>query len=475
MVDSLRTDALGIFGNPICRTPSLDALAKDGVAFSNCYVQNPVCTPSRASFMTGLYPHVSGRRSFTNFIPPGEENLLRYFRRAGYAVTAIGKNDCIRQDCVNESVDSWIRITRQLLDGTKGPMSCDPCKRKAFLSGQLTDEQGLDGNLEIKEQAVHFINNRKEKEKPWFLYAGFYMPHPKYGVHEPWYSMYDQGTMPEPISCEYDDKSAYMKYFHQLSGTSGLDSGTIRKMRAIYYGMVSLTDQYVGEILNALRQSGAYDNTMVVFLSDHGDYTGDYGLSEKSEVAAHDCILRTPLIIKPSTEPGILCGLNSPVLCEAVDILPTLLDACGIEDRHIIQGKSLLPILRGQETVHKDAVFSEGGYNSNETFALNGIVLKDNPFFTNPDSVYGPREFQVAQDPELYDRFTCLRTNRWKYVQRGTGPDELYDLESDPHEIVNRISDTCCEKILSELRQRMLEFYLRTADPLPHRIDKRLC
>lgn len=471
--DSMRADVLPMNGNAVCQMPALEKLAGEGANFSHCFSQNPVCAPSRAAIMTGWYPHVRGHRTFTYHIQPDEENLLKYFKRAGFEVKAVGTNDCLHENCFPDSLDEWMAAEGTPSDGLKGHLSDDPVKRKAFLSGRLSEEQRHDRNWSIKENALEFI--RAPKGKPFFCYCALHIPHPKYGVPEPWYSMYDPAAMPEPIHAEYGDKHPYMQAWHGMSNMDKLDPQTIKHIRAIYYGMCTLTDHYVGELVQALKDTGQYENTTLVFVSDHGDFTGDYGLVEKGEMMVHDCIVNVPLVIKPAA--GIDChaGVRIDRLVETIDILPTLLELHGIELAHNQFGKSLLPLMQGESCEHKDAVFTEGGYGQQDTFALLGTQFKGSSFLENPESVYGPRLKWEAANPEMMSRFVCVRTNEWKYVRREHGPDELYDLVNDPEQTVNCLRTMYDSQIIAHLKDRLLDFYLSTSDAVSHTIDERLC
>ena len=474
IVDSMRADALGVNGNRICRTPNLDALAADGASFSNCFAQNPTCAPSRAAILTGCYPHVRGHRTFTYHIRPDEEYLFKYFKRAGYTVKAVGTNDCLHESCFEECLDEWLECEGSCMDGLKGPLSADPVKSKAFLSGKLSADQAHDRNWHIKERTVEFLKGTPRD--PWFFYSALHVPHPKYGVPDPWYSMYDPACMPDPIHCDtYDDKHAYMKAWHELSNMDKLTAADVKLIRAIYYGMVSLTDQYVGEMIAALKASDRYDDTTIIVMSDHGDYTGDYGLVEKGHTVSQDCILNVPLIIKPAASANMDAGHVRPQLCETIDVLPTLLELNGIPLSCNQNGRSLLPLLRGQTDSHRDAVFFEGGYGRDEYFALDGVRMKGRSFLTNPTSVYGPRCRYEAEHPEIVDRFAAVRTDQWKFVYRGGGPHELYDLTRDSGETENVSGREEYRETLLEMKERLLEWYLYTSDCVPFTIDDRLC
>ncbi len=471
--DSMRADALPMNGNEICRMPNLQTLAQDGANFSNCFSQNPVCAPSRAAILTGWYPHVRGHRTFTYHIQPDEENLLKYFKRENYLVKAVGTNDCLHEDCFPDSMDEWLESHGGACDSMKGSLSDDPVKRSAFMAGLLSEEQAKDRNWSIKENALNFI--RETTDQPFFLYCAFHIPHPKYGAPEPWFSMYDPADMPEPVHCEYADKHPYMRDWHELCQVDKLAPETIRQIRSIYYGMCSLTDHYVGEIVNTLKAAGKYEDTTVVFLSDHGDFTGDYGLVEKGEMMVQDCIVNVPLIIKPASGLDITSNRQVDNLVETIDILPSLLEMHNIELRHNQFGESLVTLMRNQTDRKKQTVIIEGGYGANDHFALNGIIMKDSAYVNDPEAVYGPRLKWEAQHPEYMDRFICLRTDKWKYVRRENTPDELYDLVNDPAETVNCHAAMEHSPELAGLKEMLLGHYLTTSDAVSRQIDARLC
>lgn len=474
VVDSMRSDALGINGNPICKTPNIDSIAQDGCSFPNCFSQNSACAPSRASILTGWYPHVRGHRTFTYHIQPDEENLFKYFKRSGYMVKAVGTNDCMHEDCFPDSIDEWMQVSGGAMDGMKGHLSEDPVKRRAFISGRLPEEDAHDRNWDIKEKSLGFI--REKKDRPWFLYSAFHIPHPKYGIPEPWYSMYDPAQMPEPITPEHKGKHEWLECWRKISCMDQLDSETIKLIRAIYYGMVSLADDYVGQIINALKESGEYENTTIVFLSDHGDYTGDYGVIEKGHTCSEDCILNVPMIIKPPKGTFPAQKTSSSSLCETIDLLPTLLEINGIKEEQSHFGKSLLHLFENPDESHKNAVFAEGGYNPDEHFSMIGTIERDRPGFRSPESLYGVRElFLSEQRPDIIDRYALARTGEYKYVLRGSGSDEFYNLAEDPDEICNQIDNPEFREKIFEMKEIMLNWYLRTSDSIRRVIDDRLC
>ncbi|MFX0139625.1 MAG: sulfatase/phosphatase domain-containing protein, partial [Candidatus Hodarchaeota archaeon] len=251
-----------------------------------------------------------------------------------------------------------------------------------------------------------------------------------------------------------------------LNKVSELD---FREIRATYYGMVSKIDFHVGKVLEKLKEIGKYENSVICFFSDHGDYTGDYGLVEKWPSGMQDCLTKVPLIIKI---PGVKPVENiKKQLTQTIDIFPTLMEMAQIEHNYTHFGKSLIPLIKGQATTHRDAVFAEGGYNSREPQCFEDVV-------TSPEipliGVYYDKTNIQQERPETACRATMIRTEEWKLVLRSI-PDrkeELYNLSEDPQELKNLIDDPQFKDKIKELKDRMVHWYIHTSDN-PYWLHKR--
>ena len=232
--------------------------------------------------------------------------------------------------------------------------------------------------------------------------------------------------------------------------------------------MCARVDAQFGLVVDALKESGMYDDSAIFFFSDHGDFTGDYGLVEKTQNTFEDCLTRVPLIVKPPADKAIQPGIRDQ-LVELIDFTATAYDWSGIEPGYDHFGRSLSPLIAGATDEHRDAVYCEGGRLIGEEQAME----KDSPSFYDPGGLYWPRvQLQGSEDGE-HSKATMCRTQDYKYVRRLYEADELYDLRQDPGELHNRIDDPAYAGILADLRERMLSWYQTTCDVVPYKTDAR--
>ena len=240
------------------------------------------------------------------------------------------------------------------------------------------------------------------------------------------------------------------------------------ELRATYYGMCARVDHQFGLVVEALRDAGIYDDTAIFFFSDHGDFTGDYGLVEKTQNTFEDCLTRVPFIVKPPANVPVQPGV-SQALVELIDFPATVAELCNLHIDYTHYGRSLLPLLSGQADAHRDAVFCEGGRLPGERQAKE-LESQDNQV---PSGLYWPRLSLQASDGPEHGKATMCRTTRYKYVRRLLETDELYDLETDPQELHNRIHDPALTSVLSEMKDRLLTFFQETCDVVPMDADQR--
>ena len=243
------------------------------------------------------------------------------------------------------------------------------------------------------------------------------------------------------------------------------------ELRATYYGMCARVDHQFALVMGALKDAGLYDDSAVFFFSDHGDFTGDYGLVEKTQNTFEDCLTRVPFIVKPpkgvDVEPRV-----SDALVELVDFSETVFDLTGIDPGYTTFGRSLLPVLTGEIDVHRDAVFCEGGRLIGEEQASEkqSLSMSDSP----EKGQYWPRlKLQTTDDRPYHSKAAMCRTRTHKYVKRLYEKDELYDLEQDPRELDNRIDDPGYASILNRLKDRINTWYMETCDIVPYETDRR--
>jgi arylsulfatase A-like enzyme len=460
IADELRADAVHcIDGEPI-ETPHMDRLAEQGSLFSHSYVQHPVCSPSRVSFMTGWYPHTRGHRTLTHLLRPHEPSLLKYLRSAGYHVEWNGKNDLLAAESFPDSVSSRCtkRASRPLWPNNPWP----PEHRhfKSFYFGCRGEAPYEDNDSVWVHEGIRFLQS--SPPEPFFLYLPLVVPHPPYTVEEPYFSMYDRSKVTAPLPPQLDDKPHFMGEIRQSYGINRLSEADLREIVATYWGMVSRLDDLVGELMAALESSPLRENTVVVVTSDHGDYVGDYGLTEKWWTGFQDCIMRVPLIIRLPGEAG---GRRIDALTESIDVFATIMQLAGLEPQHTHFGLTLLPLMRGETAEHRSAVFADGGHVPSEKHTAEAIWPKD--------TIYYEKTRLQHDDPTTLAKAAMIRTEGWKYVARLVGKEELYDLQADPDELVNRIDDERLGDVVVELRDRLLRWFLRTSDDVPFDLDSR--
>jgi len=489
--DQWRGDVLGHVGHPAALTPHLDQfVAKDAVSFRNAFSQATVCTPSRCSFMTGWYPHVRGHRTMHHMLRAhhGDPNVLRLLRDNGYFVWWGGKNhfvpgqlgfeaECdVRFQATPEDYERWKHEPRPGMhswDDWRGKPGSD--NYYGFYVGELdTGEDTIycDKDWADLFGALDFIRSY-DGEQPFCLYLALFYPHPPYGVEEPWYSAIDRSLVPPraPTPDDWSGKPSMLKGISEELNMDGWSEDRWQELRATYCAMVARLDHQFGLLVQALREADLFDDTALFVFSDHGDFTGDYGLVEKAQNTFEDCLTNVPFIVKPPQHLSV-----KPRVCDAlvelVDFPATVFELAGIEPEYSHFSRSLLPLISGETEAHRDAVFSEGGRLIGETHASEGRSLTR--WHSDPkDNLYWPRlRLQATDEHPWHTKATMCRTATHKYVRRHYEQDELYDLEADPQELHNVVTDPAYAGILLELKERMLNWYMETCDVVPMDLDQ---
>ena len=479
--DQMRADALAHLGNPASSTPFLDEMAStQAVSFRYAFCQNPVCVPSRCSFFSGRYPHVNGHRTMQYMLHGHDSTLLRELKDAGYYVWMNDRNDLLAgQEPELEKLHA-----DEVFYGTG--QSDAPGPEKPDFRGKPGDKNfyshyegrlGLDAdgkNISDDDLAVNAAIERilhPVSDKPLCLFLGLMYPHPPYPVEEPYFSMIDRKKLPRRAK-KGTGKSLMQERLREYMGMQDYTEEDYAEMRACYLGMCRKVDDQFRRLCDALKQAGIYDNSAIFFFSDHGDYTGDYDISEKAQNTFEDCLTRVPLLIKPPkempTDPGI-----TDSFAELVDFYATALDIAGVSSKEDHFGKSLIPILKDRSETLRDVVFCEGGrmpyeYQCDEYHAaagINGEIPKQ--------SLYWPR--QTAQkDGDAHIKGTMVRSKDYKYVHRANGAHEFYVLAKDPLEEQNEYGNPAYEKEILSLRLKMLDWYQATCDVVPREYDRRV-
>lgn len=475
VADQWRADAIGYTGCEAAVTPNLDELAKEGVGFSNAYCQLPVCVPSRCSFLSGWYPHTRGFRTMHHLMGPEEANILRTLKQGGYHVYWGGRNDFLRADAdafdyCSTRDDRYRAFFQQMRERkTKqqaapaepgsGPMEYD---YSHFRGVTASDDKRID--REQIEHAIEFVEGYGQEE-PFCLYLALSLPHPPYGVTQEWYDRIDGEKVPAPVrltEAEWAKKPAILRGIRGNQKLYEWSDERLKEMKRVYYAMGTELDAYVGRLLDTLKAKGVYDDTLVVFFSDHGDYTGDYEIAEKNQNTFEDMLTRVPLIIKPPATMAVKPRVT-PALTELIDIQATLLDLLEIKPDYTHFGKSLRRVLEGEDEL-RDVVFAEGGRLEGENHCMDAGHA--------PSNEYWARTVEQEKLPQ-HTKAMMIRDHRYKYVYRHYEQDEFYDMRQDPYERNNLIDDPAYAPLISKFKERMLRHFFETGDVVPHRYDQR--
>ena len=480
VADQMRSDTQHHLGNEAAITPNLDALLEDGVSFRNAYCQNPVCVPSRCSFLTGLYPHTTGHRTMHFLQNPDEPNILKTMKAAGYEVIWIGRNDVVpgdrtKIDYCDEYYDGLHEENRAdqtgaaMLGGAGGGHMHPGEFNKDMYSFYFGKREGA-GKADVGciKSCLDYLDRKKKEgnDKPFFIYCTLMFPHPPYACDDPWYSMIDREKTKTlwPRKPWVEDKPSMLKETADKMDLHHWDEDRWAELRAVYLAMTAKWDSQLGEVSDKLKELGFYDDTSIFVFSDHGDYTGDYDIVEKLQNCFEDDLSNIPLVIKPAKrfecQPRI-----TEALAELVDLSATVSEMTGVELDYVQYGQSLVHVLAGDDE-HRDAVFCEGG-------RVHGDIPSMEIGHQDPRDVYWPRINVQQKEGPQHTKATMIRMGNLKYVQRLYERDELYDLEKDPDELVNIIDDPAYASEILKMQQRMLSWYQETADFVPNRKDLR--
>ena len=478
--DQMRADSLHHLGNPASITPTLDQMAAaDSVSFRNAFCQNPVCVPSRCSFMTGLYPHVHGHRTMGHLLHAEEPSLLKELKDAGYYVWANARNDLVAEQFPGQ-IES--HVTELYYGGNShpapGPINPDfrgkPGDKDfySFYTGKLAlDENGqnYDGDDEDVDAAINRILHPVD-DRPLCVFLGLMYPHPPYKAEDPYYSAIDRSLLPSRILPETTTgKAKILELIRNYQHMQEYTEDDWNELRSVYLAMCMKVDRQFRKLCDALKDAGEYDNSAIFFFSDHGDYTGDYGLTEKTQNTFEDCLTNVPFLIKPPKGYEITPGITDS-LAELVDFYATALDFAGISSSHDHFGHSLVPVLKDHDQNLRKYVFSEGGRRPEEKHCSEGVDPAKEGFVKR--IIYWPR-YAAQWDDEAHAKGTMIRDKHYKLVYRIHASSEFYDLEKDPNETTNEIANPAYQDIISQMKLQILDWYQDTCDVVPYKTDDR--
>jgi len=462
--DEQQPGTIGAYGNSIIKTPNLDRLAGDSYVFKYAYVTQPVSTPSRSSIMTGLYPHSSG--CLSNNIPLNDsiDCLPGLINDPEYSTGYMGKWHLGNEVFSQKGFKTWISIEdsysdyfsdgfdknsrssyhKWLLDKGYKPDNKNNKFSRDFASKlPITDCKPKF----LEEKACAFLE--ENRNNPFILYINFLEPHMPFSG--PLNNMYNPAevTIPESFDdpLEENEPLNYKLKRENVLKSYGSTEDDFRKLTAKYWGLASQVDLSVGAILNKLKELGLDTNTIVIFTSDHGDMMGAHRLVAKSVM--YQEAVRIPLMIKiPSlkTSPRIIENQVSQI-----DIIPTILDLMKKDKNSKLQGKSLLPLISGENT-EEDYVFIE--WNNN----------LDKEEGTSKKSKLASKE-EITRAQKSNTR-TVISPDGWKLCLSDLDNSQLFDLNNDPYEKTNLFTQPEYRDKIIFLSNKILEWQKSTGDNL---------
>lgn len=429
LVDDLRWDELGAAGHPTVRTPHIDRLAKEGARFRNSFVTTPLCSPSRASFLTGQYARTHGIVDNTN--RSAASHRLTTFplllQRAGYETAFVGKWHMGNDDSARPGFDTWVSFKGQ---GEYLNPEITEGNKTARVKGYITDI--------LNERALAFV--RRPRSKPFLLYLSHKAVHPNIRQRDDGSTEPIDGEMFVPAERHRGlftnvkvprrpnfgkppvDKPALMRKIGDLPplgpATATDDATVLGRQRAL-----AAVDDGVGEIVKALEEQGQLANTLIVFAGDNGYFYGEHGLNDERRLAYEESA-RTPIVAR--YPPLVRAGSTPEQLVLNIDVAPTVLEVAGIARPPEMEGRSLVPLFRDRGPAWRSSFVIE--------------------YYT--DTVF-PRVLNMG--------YQAVRTERWKYIRYRElqGMNELYDLRADPYELHNLVGDASSAAQLRELQAEL--------------------
>lgn len=415
MFDQAKASVMSFMGNNDISLPYCDHLAENGWVFENAYSAAPICTPSRASVHTGMFPQVHGVTCHQNRAPFNLPQLAEILQANGYYTAAAGHYEPERNLGRGWHEQSPMHERGPLMESWQAHIKSGR-KDVAWSSGAIDCEASEGNSALLTDRVIRMAEQAKASKQPFFLHVCYDDPHPPYFVPRPYDTMFDPNELDAAGISAPENTPEWQSLAREQAGSNNATDADFRAVLSIYYGMIRYIDDEMARLGRFLEDQGMLENTWIILGSDHGDYTGEKGLCNKSE-SLYDCLLHVPLIIVPpknssSSAPGRYEGLVS-----TVDLFPTILSMAGVAPPRN-QGHDILSWLNeAKPDAFRKEVFSGiGDYHGFlETSWPSGM----------------PSAGRHASMTH------CIRTTDRAYIVDPDNGDEAYDLRNDPSEIRN--------------------------------------
>ena len=472
MMDQLQARALGCYGAATVQTPHLDALAASGTLFERFFVTQALCVPSRCSLFTGRYVHAHRHRNNMSFLRPDEQHLGSLLRAAGYRTGYSGKNHLLPRGRGEQDFDYWRgsdnqeegaawreSASRTGLDPTPPAGTPDDPWPTAFYVGSTSAPAAEHADARRTDAALAFLDQvaAAPDGRPFALIASYSGPHTPFAAPSEFYGRHPRGAVPIPPAPPgvMEGKPAHIAAYRRFYRYDEMTDDDRREIIGTYHDFVTFLDAEVGRLLRRLDAPGLRRDTLIVFTADHGEFAGELGLFEKHAPSFYDCLVHVPLIV--SWPGAIPAGARRADLAEQVDVLPTILEYCGVEVPGDVQGLSARRVVAGEAPGQKDAVFAEScapAQPHRRRFSYGGRT----------GTIYWYRT-QFTKDLPVEGPGKMIRTADWKLCRRPSGMDELYDLRADPLEHTNLAGRAEYRDVQQELEGRLFAWMVRSEDP----------
>lgn len=438
MFDQAKASALSFMGNTEISMPFCDMLAERGWVFDQAYSAAPICTPSRASVHTGMFPQVHQVTCHQNRAPHNLPQLAEILQGGGYYTAVAGHYEPERNLCRGWHEQAPMHERGPLYNSWMDHIRSGR-KDVSWSSGAIEGAAKNGNSALLTDRMLRMLDQADASGQPFFLHMCYDDPHPPYFVPEPYASMFDPDSLTLPEPGELADLPAWHAMARDQAGTDKATDADFRKVLAVYYGMIRYIDDEMARLYQALDQKGLLENTWIVLGSDHGDYTGEKGFCNKSE-SLYKCLLHVPLVIVPPRGADEPAPRRIEDLVSTVDLFPTILNMAGLSPPHN-QGIDLLDWVRGgaQKPI-RDAVFAQIG-------EYHGFI-----------GTSWPSGMPAAGRHKSLTH--TIRTATHAYIRDPDNGDEAYDLRTDPKELRN-LTNAGMPPLLSEfdtLRARLDAF-----------------
>lgn len=423
------------------RIPHIDQLSREGVAFTSAYADCPICVPARVSIMTGQYvfTHGMGGNGKTSDVMGRAGTLPTRLRELGYQTAAIGKMH-FTPGRVRHGFDEMIippdyyqEISRR---GYETKSMRHGSGSNDLYPGMAPVPEALTLTSWTADRCVEYLEERRDPSVPFFLWCSFTKPHPPLDPPEPYYSMYRNSPIPDPVYGDWSEDQRCPEVFKRVRKQRSFDAipiEVIRDARAAYYGLITQVDYSMGRVLGALENSGISEDTLIVFASDHGEFLGDHHTGAKTFF--HEPSAHIPLILRPPSSWDSPRGITMDSLVTLADILPTLVRASAGASSG--DGELKNPL--------------EGRIDGQDLIALARGELE------NPRRYLEAMSTQYDQAGKMPD-YLAITDGILKYIWYPEGgTEQLFDLRSDPSELTDQVDNSDYQDALEELRQQLID------------------